>query len=69
MVNPNQAIANPIAKITIVRRMIFHATAPDSRKSNFLNDIYVDIPMMNMKNGKTRSVGVRPIHSAWPSGA
>lgn len=31
--------------------------------------MYVEIPMMNIKKGNTRSVGVRPFHSAWRKGA
>ena len=29
----------------------------------------MDIPIINMKNGNTRSVGVNPFHSAWRNGA
>lgn len=31
--------------------------------------MYILTPMMNMKNGNTKSVGVKPSHSAWRNGA
>ena len=58
----------PIAKISTVRFRIFHASGALSRKSNLRSEINVEIPMMNMKKGKTRSVGVRPFHDECSSG-
>jgi len=59
----------PMAKITMVRRMIFTKEGHENVKSYFLSEKYVDMPIMNIKNGNTRSVGVRPFHSAWRRGA
>ena len=43
---------------------IFMPAARLNSKLYFFREMYVEIPMMNMKNGNTRSVGVRPFHSA-----
>ena len=69
MNNPNHAIAMPIKKITIVRRSIFIRHVRESVKSYFFSEKYVEMPIMYMKKGNTRSVGVRPFHSAWARGA
>ena len=48
----------------MVRFRIFMPAARLNSKLYFFREMYVEIPMMNMKNGNTRSVGVRPFHSA-----
>ena len=59
----------PIRKISTVRFTIFPISGHDGLNSNLRREMYVDIPMMNMKKGNTRSVGVRPFHWACWSGA
>jgi hypothetical protein len=66
---PNQLRARPIMKIRNVLRTIFETHFFVGRNSNFWRERNVDIPMMNMKNGNTRSVGVKPFHSACRKGA
>jgi hypothetical protein len=49
--------------------MIFTNNGNDNLNSNFLNEINVEIPIINIKNGKIKSVGVKPCHGACASGA
>ena len=58
---------NPKRNILNARVIIFSKTD----LSNFITGIEstVEIPTMNKKNGKTKSVGVQPFHSACSSGA
>src|SRR5574344_810553 len=53
----------------IVRLMIFRKVCPSGEKLYLRREMNVEIPMMNMKKGKTRSVGVRPLHFACSKGA
>ena len=65
----NQAMASPTRKRETVRRSILRQPSADHLPPYLRSEAHADTPMMNMKNGKTRSVGVSPVHSAWRSGA
>ena len=65
----SQLIPMPIKKMMIVRLSIFKPAGILKVKSYFRKEMYVEIPMINMKKGNTRSVGVKPIHSACLRGA
>ena len=65
----NQWIAHPMRNNSTVRRTTFKASLGLNLKSNLRKEKYMATPMQNMKKGKTKSVGVNPIHSAWSSGA
>jgi hypothetical protein len=52
----------------MVRFTIFQTLSFDGLKLYLRSDMKVDTPMMNMKKGKTKSVGVSPCQLAWPSG-
>ena len=60
----NHAMPKPMAKMTTVRMAIFLAAAQENSKLYFRKEKYVLTPMMNMKKGNTKSVGVNPFHSA-----
>ena len=66
---PSHDRPKPIRNITNVRFSIFLSVGTENSKLNFRNEIKVEIPIMNMKNGKIRSVGVNPFHSACLNGA
>jgi len=59
----------PTRMIPNVRVIIFFSTVAVGLKSYRCSERNVVIPIMNMKNGNTRSVGVRPHHEACLSGA
>jgi len=69
MVSENQAIPNPTRYSNTVRFTILRIAEPLASKLYFLREINVEMPMINIKNGNTRSVGVSPFHCACPSGA
>lgn len=52
-----------------VRFTIFFATGIDNTKFDLYKEKYIDIPIINIKNGNTKSVGVSPLHAACRSGA
>lgn len=57
-----------MAKMSKVRRPILKRDALFSVESYFTKEKYMDMPTINRKNGKTRSVGVQPCHSECLSG-
>src|ERR1700761_6370534 len=64
----NQYSKNPSKKINSVRRRIFPITAPWDIVSNFFMPKLRALPTANKKEGKTRSVGVKPCQWAWLRG-
>lgn len=65
----NQPIAHPMHRIRNVRFNILVTTCRETLKLNLFNEIYVEIPMMNRKKGKTKSQGVSPFHAECCKGA
>ena len=65
----SHAMPRPMAKITTVRRSTFRSDAAENSKLYFLSENQVLTPIINIKNGNTRSVGVSPCHSACRRGA
>lgn len=65
----NQPIAHPMHRIRNVRFNILVTTCRETLKLNLFNEIYVEIPMMNRKKGKTKSQGVSPFHTECCKGA
>src|SRR5690554_7130502 len=61
---PNQFKINPMRKITNVRFTIFQTLTFDAWKLYLRSDKNVDIPMINIKKGNAKSVGVNPCQSA-----
>mgnify|MGYP000044158319 CR=1 FL=1 len=59
----------PIKNIIKPRFNIFKNCSGDALKSLFLKEKNIAEPMMNKKNGKTKSVGVAPCQSACNKGA
>jgi len=53
---------NPTAKIGKERLKILRMELPLSSLPYFLSEYHVDMPTINRKKGKTRSVGVHPFH-------
>ena len=56
----SQLMPIPIRKMITVRLRIFKPAGTLKVKLYFLKEMYVEIPIMNIKNGNTRSVGVNP---------
>lgn len=63
MVRTN-AMARPMPQSKKARLAILRAHSLDQEKLNLRSERYVVMPMMNMNEGNTRSVGVRPNQSA-----
>src|ERR1700733_6330291 len=67
--NGNQYIRKPIRKMSAVRRKIFQSTAPWLMFANFFIEKAMAFPTAKRKDGKTRSVGVKPCQWACCKGA
>ena len=62
-------MAKPTKKIKTARFFTFQKLVFVSLKSYLRNEKNIETPMINIKKGKTKSVGVNPFHSAWRNGA
>ena len=61
--------SNPMVKIVMVRQTTFLNKGPHLQNSYFSKENRIETPMINRKNGKTKSVSVHPCHWAWRRGA
>src|SRR6185437_3990822 len=66
--NGNQYIRYPSRKMMAALLNIFHNTDPVPRPSNFFCEKLMALPTANKKEGKTRSVGVKPNQTACSRG-
>jgi hypothetical protein len=64
LINGNAFIISPIEKIDIVLKIILLKSGPVLHKSYLSKEKLIDIPTINRKNGKTKSVNVHPCHCA-----
>jgi hypothetical protein len=67
--NGNQYIRYPNKKIMAALLNILNNTEPVFMPINFFWEKLIAFPTANKKEGKTRSVGVKPNHAACSSGA
>src|SRR5690606_34909747 len=67
--NGNQYIMHPMKKIRKERRRVFFQKAVLPRAAYFSITNAMALPTAKRKEGKTRSVGVKPCHGACANGA
>lgn len=60
---------NPMENNNVVRRKIFQPASADHLCSNFPKENHMETPIINIKEGKTRSVKVKPCQIACRRGA
>ena len=65
---PEQIQPNPTRNINTVRLNTFVTLSFDSLKLYFRSEKNMETPVMNIKNGNTKSVGVRPFQRACSKG-